>query len=233
MPHIDAKERSAVRRGATCGVQNGAVAAEYDNAFRHATNIIGGNIFKLLTAFVHTEDLVLIDGRDQYTCAKLDQLIRHRKCGVCLIVYVKIGDQSEALHKITFLPKQFYLPACPPQDPLPQEKKAPDIQANNFDNLIDWKQSAVCIERFVRALNPFIIAVSNFRDNNVRIFSTSVEDIESEYPAGTICNTDGKLSIATGGGILNIEIIQYGTYLVTTGKDFVNRFNVKLGESFY
>ncbi|MBO7341978.1 MAG: serine hydrolase, partial [Clostridia bacterium] len=113
-------------KSAARGIQNRAISTQHHGTFRLAVNILGSDIFKLLAAFVHTENLVLVHGRDQNTRTKLDQFIRYGQRGIRLIVNIKIGDQSKAFHMFTFLPKRFCLSKHPSQDPLPPAQNVPD-----------------------------------------------------------------------------------------------------------
>ena len=111
---------------------------------------------------------------------------------------------------------------------------ANNIEPTNFENLIDWNGTAKEIDCFVRALNPFIVAISHFRDYVVKIMSGHyVDEVNSNFNSGAVCDITNGLGVATKKGIFYIDVLQYGTYLITTGDDFIKRFHLQIGESFY
>lgn len=109
---------------------------------------------------------------------------------------------------------------------------APNFDINKGDNYIDWTQPAEYIERFVRALNPFILAMTNYKAQQVKIMSVSVDKKYTKYPPGAICELKKGLGIATGAGILYINILQFGSYAICDGNEFIKIFKPKLGDIF-
>jgi len=121
-----------------------------------------------------------------------------------------------------------------PRVPQPQGdyKYADTIFANNIDNCINWTQDAESIERFVRALNPFIVAVSNFRHNVVRIMSVEADKKHFNAEPGMICDFKKGIGIATGRGTIYIKVLQFGTYLICGSEEFIKIYAPKKGELF-
>lgn len=110
-------------------------------------------------------------------------------------------------------------------------KKAPAIEAKNLKNFIDWSQDAFYIERFIRALNPFISAMTNFRGVFVKIYSAEYSDKNPKQPPGTICKIkDNKIGVATGRGTLYIRALQFGSYMICDSKEFIEKFKPQVGE---
>ncbi len=109
---------------------------------------------------------------------------------------------------------------------------ADSIVANNVDNLIDWCKSADEIERFVRGLNPFIVAVSNFRHNNVKIMSVKADRRNTKAEPGTIVESKKGLGIATGNGTIYIKVLQFGSYLICDDTEFIKLYKPQKGETF-
>lgn len=107
---------------------------------------------------------------------------------------------------------------------------------NNFKDqelIIDFSKSAKELERFVRALNPFIVANTSFRGNFVRIYSSSYIDKKSSMPAGIIDEVDeNNIYISTGDGLFMPETIQFGSYFLASIKDFIRLVQPKIGEKF-
>lgn len=98
---------------------------------------------------------------------------------------------------------------------------------------IKWEKPAVEIERFVRALNPFLISATSFRQNIVKIFSTEVVPGKTKEPPGTIVKIkNDKIYIATSEGLLVPTVLQFGSFFAGTSKDFIRILNPKVGERF-
>ena len=121
-------------------------------------------------------------------------------------------------------------PASTPQ-PQGDFKKAPVIDNKNYKNYINWENSAEQIERFVRALNPFISAMATFRGIFVKIYSSDAVHKKTKYPPGSVCYAKDVLGVSTGDGILEIKTLQFGSYMITDAKEFINTFKPQPGET--
>ncbi len=122
-----------------------------------------------------------------------------------------------------------------PRKPQPKGDKYKKAYALSFENhnvFIDWNKTAEEIERFIRALNPFIGAFTRYKDTIIRINSANVIKKHHNNKAGTICDANKSLKIACGKDILEIESVQFGAYFITTGQDLVNRVEFKKGDCF-
>lgn len=111
------------------------------------------------------------------------------------------------------------------------------IACNLTDDMlfINYKNSAENIERFIRAVNPFIIASTMFRNTIVKVFSAQVIKTQStiDYPVGTIVKVENdKFYIATSDGLLAPTVLQFGSFFVGDAKDFTQILNIKIGEKF-
>ncbi len=111
-------------------------------------------------------------------------------------------------------------------------KKAPAIDSRNMKNFIDWSKDAAYIERFIRALNPFITAMTNFRGVFVKIYTADFSDKKVKEAPGTICSVKDTVGVATGNGILYIKSLQFGTYMISDVKSFIEKVKPKVGETF-
>lgn len=108
--------------------------------------------------------------------------------------------------------------------------KAPSIKENTPDVFINWNQSAKNIERFIRALNPFINAVTSYRGNFLKIHSAFVDDDSSCFEPGTIVDTNEFLGVATRKGILYISVLQASSFFIGQAIDFIRLSKCKIGE---
>lgn len=99
---------------------------------------------------------------------------------------------------------------------------------------IEYGKSAKEIENFVRALNPFIIASTMFRQTLTKVFSAECieEDHEAEY--GTIVKVEeDKFYVSTGNGLICPTVIQFGSFFTGSSKDFIKILNPQIGEKFH
>ena len=123
-----------------------------------------------------------------------------------------------------------------PRRPQPEGKnykKAYNLSFQKRNTFIDWSKSAEEIERFIRALNPFIGAITTYNGTVLRINSAYVIREYHSYKPGTICDINNSLKVACGDGILELDSIQYGAFFISTGRDFIERINPKKGDILY
>ncbi|MCD7739877.1 MAG: methionyl-tRNA formyltransferase [Candidatus Gastranaerophilales bacterium] len=123
-----------------------------------------------------------------------------------------------------------------PRKPQPKEgnfKTAGALSFQKKNTFIDWNKSAEEVERFIRALNPFIGAVTCYNGMILRINSAYVIRKKHNFSPGTICDTKNSLKVACAEDILEIDSIQYGAFFISSGRDFVERLNPKKGEILY
>lgn len=75
--------------------------------------------------------------------------------------------------------------------------------------LIDWSQSAVTLERKIRAFNPAPVAYSTLQGDRIKLWRASSTGQSSDHPPGTIVSSEeGVLRVACGQGSLLVEQIQ-------------------------
>ena len=103
------------------------------------------------------------------------------------------------------------------------------------DTFINYNRSAEELERFIRALNPFIIASTTFRGNLVRVMKAEVasDAFCIPHPAGTVAKIENdKFYIATAKGLIAPTVLQFGSFFIGDSKDFIRIVNPKIGEEF-
>lgn len=103
------------------------------------------------------------------------------------------------------------------------------------DIFINYNKTAEEIERFIRALNPFIIASTTFRGNLMKIMKAEVasDAFSIPHPAGTVSKIeDDKFFIATSKGLIVPTVLQFGSFFIGDSKDFIRIVNPKIGEEF-
>ncbi len=95
------------------------------------------------------------------------------------------------------------------------------IQKNNAH--IDWRLSARQIAAIISAFNPWPVAFTDFKDNDLRIWQgTSLAEITQSPPGTLVAIHKDHLDIATGAGVLQIWQIQLPGKKPTSAKDFIN-----------
>ena len=100
---------------------------------------------------------------------------------------------------------------------------------------INYNRTAEEIERFIRALNPFILASTTFRGNLMKIMKAEVasDAFSIPHPAGTVSKIeDDKFFIATAKGLIVPTVLQFGSFFIGDSKDFIRIVNPKIGEEF-
>ncbi len=147
-------------------------------------------------------------------------------------LFMRTNDMCAAM---LFEALDYYETRRLPRKPQPKGGKYKKAYALSFENhnvFIDWNKSAEEIERFIRALNPFIGAFTHYKDTIVRINSANIIKKHHKLKPGSIYNANKSLKIACGKDILEIESVQFGAYFISTGEDIVNRVDFKKGEYF-
>ncbi|EDM66545.1 MAG: methionyl-tRNA formyltransferase [Moritella sp.] len=88
---------------------------------------------------------------------------------------------------------------------------------------IDWTQSAVEIERQVRAFNPWPVSYTQIAEQNVKIWQTSVSEATTEAQPGTvIAATKHGIQVATGNGVLTLLNMQLAGKKAMPVQDILN-----------
>ncbi|OGH98165.1 MAG: hypothetical protein A2104_05965 [Candidatus Melainabacteria bacterium GWF2_32_7] len=125
-------------------------------------------------------------------------------------------------------------PARKPQLKNGDFKLAPNIIPEKGHTLIDWSKDAAYIDRFVRALNPFLGAITSFRGCIIKIWSgVYLENHTDNHQPGTVISvTQDNIAIATGKGIFFPTCLQVGNFVISDVRDFIRRTNPQIGEVF-
>ena len=122
-----------------------------------------------------------------------------------------------------------------PRIPQPQGTFISGNGLSDQEVFINYEKSAEEIERFITALNPFILASTSFRGNMMKIMKAEVasDAFCVPHPAGTVAKIeDDKFFIATAKGLLVPTVMQFGSFFMGDSKDFIRIVNPKIGEEF-
>ncbi|WP_347988564.1 methionyl-tRNA formyltransferase [Methylomonas sp. AM2-LC] len=87
---------------------------------------------------------------------------------------------------------------------------------------LDWRESAVVLDRKIRGLNAWPVAQTLFKGEVLRVWQCAVIEDEGPLPVGTISTENNALDITTGQGILRLLEIQLPGGKRIAGKDFLN-----------
>ncbi len=87
---------------------------------------------------------------------------------------------------------------------------------------LDWTQSAIELERKIRAFNPFPVTHTVINDINIRIWEAEVKQSPENLVAGTLLNNKTSLDIMTGKDVLAITRLQLPGKRPMSAKDFLN-----------
>ena len=111
---------------------------------------------------------------------------------------------------------------------LTAEKQDDDVatyakKLSKVEALINWQDDAQFIERCVRAFNPWPISHFEWTGQVIKVHQAKVLDITTTESAGTIVNVDKNgIQVATGQGVLNLEVIQLAGKKAMPVKDVLN-----------
>ncbi len=134
------------------------------------------------------------------------------------------------LHALKYYEANSTLPRV--KQPQGTFKKANSIDIKYGNTLIDWTKSAEEIERFIRALNPFITAGTKFRGVYTKVNTSYVQNKKSKCEPGEICHVKDTVGVACGEGILHLKTLQVGSYINGDANDFIRVFKPQIGEKF-
>lgn len=108
-------------------------------------------------------------------------------------------------------------------------EKQDDSLANYAEKLskdearIDWQQSAVQIERCIRAFNPWPMSYFIVQEQLIKVWQAEVIAQGDNQRPGMIISADKKgISVATGNGILNITQLQPPGKKAMSAQDILN-----------
>jgi methionyl-tRNA formyltransferase len=95
---------------------------------------------------------------------------------------------------------------------------------------INWNSSALNIKDLIRGLNPWPIAFTTFKGENMRIYNASVIDKDSTETPGTILGVSkAGIKVSTAAGILVIEVIQFPGGKALKVEDYIRGNQIEEG----
>ncbi|MDA7746631.1 methionyl-tRNA formyltransferase [Psychromonas sp.] len=94
---------------------------------------------------------------------------------------------------------------------------------SKIEALINWQDEAVFIERCIRAFNPWPVSYFEWAGQVIKVHQATIVETNSTASAGTIVHVDKNgIQVATGKGVLNLEIIQLAGKKAMPVQDVLN-----------
>lgn len=88
--------------------------------------------------------------------------------------------------------------------------------------VLDWRLSAVELDRKVRGLNAWPVAQTSLKGEVLRVWNCCLIESAGSLPPGTISCASHALDVATGNGMLRLLEVQLPGGKRIAGKDFIN-----------
>lgn len=113
--------------------------------------------------------------------------------------------------------------------PIPQDATRANYASKleKAESCIEWRQSALEIDRKVRAFNPWPIAQTEYQGQMMRIWESEALDSESTEQPGAVLRADKHgIEVATGRGVLKILTLQLPGKRAMGATDFLNAHKV-------
>ncbi len=110
--------------------------------------------------------------------------------------------------------------------------KAPNISDEEL--LVDFTKPADYIERFLRAVNPYLNPMTIYNNQSIKLYKVSVVNKDYKgFTPGQICDIKhNKVLIQTGKGCVIPEIMHFSGFFIGDSGDFINIIQPKIGDKF-
>ncbi|WP_123054118.1 methionyl-tRNA formyltransferase [Clostridium sp. JN-1] len=98
---------------------------------------------------------------------------------------------------------------------------------------IDWNLKSLSIKNFIRGLNPWPVAYTEYDSQNMKIYEAELLDKDSKHSPGyiiSVCN-DG-IEVACGKGSLLLKVIQFPGGKAMKVSDYIRGHEIKSGIMF-
>lgn len=108
--------------------------------------------------------------------------------------------------------------------------RAPKLSKD--DGRIDWSRGASEIRNLIRGTNPFPGAFTSLRGKELKVRRGTIA--EGKGQPGEVIRADGKvgLTVATGGGALELTEVQPAGKARMTGAELVRGYRIQVGDTF-
>ena len=129
------------------------------------------------------------------------------------------------------------LPVGISQKQLPVPKNyAKKILPESSQVVLQWNKPASYLEQFIRALNPFLPAITYYKGYTIKVFSANIDKTygktTDKEKLGVVVDIGKTIDVVTGDGLLKIKTLQIGSFFVGDVEDFVSHVKIKVGDKF-
>jgi len=177
---------------------------------------VSGNTTMLMDVGLDTGDMLLKDEveiTENMTAGELHDILSDR--GADLVVKTIEGLLDNSIKTI----KQ------------PEETNFYAKMLNKELGRIEWNNSARDIHNLIRGLNPWPIAHTTYKEQNMKIFESIVLNENSNKEPGTIIDVSKfGIKVATSEGILLIKKIQFPNGKPLTVEQYINGNKIEVNE---
>jgi methionyl-tRNA formyltransferase len=87
---------------------------------------------------------------------------------------------------------------------------------------LDWNESAIVLERKVRAFDPWPVAEADLAGERVRVWGAQAMPGNGASPGAVIAATKHGIDVACGDGVLRVTRLQRAGGRVVTAADYLN-----------
>ncbi|MBU5454018.1 methionyl-tRNA formyltransferase [Caproiciproducens sp. MSJ-32] len=177
---------------------------------------VSGNTTMLMDVGLDTGDMLLKDEveiTENMTAGELHDILSDR--GADLVVKTIEGLLNNSIKAI----KQ------------PEETNFYAKMLNKEIGKIEWNNSAKDIHNLIRGLNPWPIAHTTYKEQNMKIFASVLLNEHSSKEPGTIIDVSkAGIKVATSEGILLIKKIQFPNGKPLTVEQYINGNKIEVNE---
>jgi methionyl-tRNA formyltransferase len=97
---------------------------------------------------------------------------------------------------------------------------------------LEWRKSALVLDRAIRSYNPFPGASSTMHDTQIKIWQASICENKSGTPGEVLEVKKNSLVVACGSEALYLEVLQKPNGKSMAIEHFLQGFNIKAGDRF-
>lgn len=96
---------------------------------------------------------------------------------------------------------------------------------------INWSKSAEEIHNLIRGLNPWPVAYTSYKDENMKIYKSQVLNKESKKVQGTIMKVSKEgIEVSCGSGVILLEVIQFPNGKPLRVEQYINGHSIDIEE---
>jgi methionyl-tRNA formyltransferase len=111
--------------------------------------------------------------------------------------------------------------------PQPEDGATYAAKIRKEEAVVDWRKSAVELDRQVRAFNPWPVAQTQWEGQQLRIWQANALGKNSTNAPGTVLHGDSSgIQVATGEGVLNVTRVQLAGRKAVSAAEFLNAHRI-------